>query len=103
MRGRLRVRPLERGFTSRVTVTNTGTEPLSPWKLTWTFADDQRVTHHWSSRITQTGRDVTAHPASWNGTITPGGSVDFGFNGTSGGGAADPTAFTLNGAPCTTG
>ncbi|MFE1578362.1 glycoside hydrolase family 9 protein [Streptomyces fradiae] len=91
------------GFTSRVTVTNTGTEAISPWKLTWSFADDQRITDHWGSRITQTGREVTAHPASWNGTIPPGGSVAFGFNGTSGGGAADPTAFALDGAPCTTG
>lgn len=91
------------GFTSRVTVTNTGTEAISPWKLTWSFADDQRVTHHWGSRIVQTGREVTAHPASWNGTIAPGGSVSFGFNGTSGGGAADPTAFALDDAPCNTG
>ncbi|MFV2120203.1 glycoside hydrolase family 9 protein [Streptomyces sp. Act-28] len=91
------------GFTSRVTVLNTGTEAISPWELTWSFADDQRITHHWSSRITQTGREVTARPASWNATIPPGGSVAFGFNGTSDGRPADPTAFELNGGTCTVG
>ncbi|MFJ8692647.1 glycoside hydrolase family 9 protein [Streptomyces roseolilacinus] len=91
------------GFTSRVTVTNTGTEVISPWELTWSFADDQRITHHWSSRIAQTGQEVTARPASWNGTIPPGGSVAFGFNGTSDGRAADPTAFELNGGACAIG
>ncbi|WP_093838212.1 glycoside hydrolase family 9 protein [Streptomyces aidingensis] len=90
------------GFTSYVEITNTGTEPVSPWELTWSFADNQQITHHWSSQITQTGQDVTARPAAWNGTIAPGASVSFGFNGTSAGQVADPTAFQLNGGTCTT-
>ncbi|MDT0443643.1 glycoside hydrolase family 9 protein [Streptomyces johnsoniae] len=91
------------GFTSSVTVENTGATPISPWELTWTFADDQRITNAWNAVVTQSGQDVLARPVNWNGTVPPGGSVNFGFQGTASGQAADPQAFTLNGGGCTTG
>ncbi|MEV1009406.1 glycoside hydrolase family 9 protein [Streptomyces sp. NPDC049881] len=91
------------GFSTQVTVANTGSAAVSPWELRWSFADAQRITQHWNSAVTQNGRDVTARPAAWNGSIPPGGSVNFGFNGTVTGAAADPTAFTLNGQACDVG
>ncbi|MDT0346172.1 glycoside hydrolase family 9 protein [Streptomyces litchfieldiae] len=91
------------GFTSSVTIKNTGTTPISPWELTWTFADNQRITNAWNASVTQTGRDVVARPAAWNGTVQPGGSVNFGFQGTASGAVADPQSFSLNGGACTTG
>ncbi|MGK5500137.1 glycoside hydrolase family 9 protein [Streptomyces sp. URMC 125] len=89
------------GFTSNVTVKNTGTAALGGWELTWAFPDDQKITQVWNARITQTGRNVVAKPVQWNGTIPANGTVNFGFNGTSGGQAADPTAVSLNGNRCT--
>ncbi|GAA2406037.1 cellulase [Streptomyces glaucosporus] len=89
------------GFTSNVTVKNTGTTTLNGWELTWAFADDQKITQAWNAQITQTGRNVVAKPAQWNGTIPTGSTVGFGFNGTAGGQAANPKAVSLNGKPCT--
>ncbi|MFP8942044.1 glycoside hydrolase family 9 protein [Streptomyces fenghuangensis] len=89
------------GFSTNVTVKNTGTATLSGWELTWSFADDQRITQAWNAQVVQTGRDVVAKPAQWNSTIPANGSVNFGFNGTSGGQAADPDAVSLNGKACT--
>ncbi|MDK1474874.1 glycoside hydrolase family 9 protein [Streptomyces sp. 549] len=88
------------GFTTQVVLTNTGSAEVSPWELKWAFSDDQRVTHTWNARITQDGREVTARPVSWNTAVPPGGTVNFGFNGTAGSGAADPGAFTLGGRKC---
>ncbi|MFH0241513.1 glycoside hydrolase family 9 protein [Streptomyces sp. HK10] len=89
------------GFSTNVTVKNTGTDTLSGWELTWSFDDDQRITQAWNAQVVQTGRDVVAKPAQWNNTIPANGSVSFGFNGTSGGQAADPDAVSLNGKACT--
>nr|WP_218904305.1 glycoside hydrolase family 9 protein [Allostreptomyces psammosilenae] len=89
------------GFTSYVTLKNTGTTPVTGWELKWSFADNQRITNPWSAQVTQSGAEVTARPMSWNSTIAPGASVTFGFNGTSSGTVADPTAFTMNGGACT--
>ncbi|HCA86170.1 MAG TPA: glycosyl hydrolase family 5 [Streptomyces sp.] len=85
------------GFTTQVTVKNTGAEKVSPWQLKWTFPDGQRIGHTWNARITQSGKDVVAEPVSWNTTMAAGGTVNFGFSGTSSGEAADPSAFTLGG------
>jgi endo-1,4-beta-xylanase len=90
------------GFTATVTITNTGTTPLSGWTLAFTFPSGQRLTPPgWSATWTQT-TGVTATNLSWNGTIAPGMSVGVGFNGTYAGTNTPPTAFTLNGANCTT-
>ncbi|HEX5568857.1 MAG TPA: glycoside hydrolase family 9 protein, partial [Streptomyces sp.] len=89
------------GFSTNVTVRNTGAATLNAWELRWAFPDDQRITQVWNAQVTQTGRNVAAGPVEWNSTIPAGGSVNFGFNGTSGQKAADPTAFSLNGRACT--
>jgi endoglucanase len=88
------------GFTTLVTLRNTGTTAISPWDLKWSFADDQKITDRWQAEISQSGRNVTVKPVDWNGTISPGASVNFGFNGTSAGQVADPKAFTVNGGTC---
>jgi endoglucanase len=88
------------GFTTNVALRNTGTAPISPWTLTWSFADNQRITNVWSAAVTQSGHDVTAKPLSWNTTMAPGATVWFGFNGTASGPVPDPTAFSLNGGAC---
>lgn len=63
---------------------------------------DQEITDRWQAEITQSGQNVSAKPVSWNGVISPGSSVNFGFNGTSSGQVSDPKAFTLNGGTCET-
>ncbi|MER5323863.1 glycoside hydrolase family 9 protein [Streptosporangium roseum] len=89
------------GFTTQVTVRNTGTEAVDGWALKWSFLGGQRVDDGWSASITQTGATATAGNLSWNKKIKPGGSVTFGFTGRSAPGANPaPERFLLNGALC---
>ncbi len=87
------------GFQSEVTITNTGDSTISGWELTWSFPGSQQIAQAWNAEVTQTGADVTARDAGWNGTIAPGGTASFGFIGSTAPGTA-PSEFTLNGEPC---
>jgi endo-1,4-beta-xylanase len=88
------------GFTANVTVKNTSASPLSSWTLTFAFPSGQTVTQAWSSVTTQSGSAVTVKNAAWNGSIPPGGSTQFGFNGSHNGTNAAPSSFSLNGTAC---
>lgn len=84
------------GFTSTVTLTNTGTTPFGGWTVTWTFPGDQTVTNLWSAFSTQTGETVAAHdPFDTNATVAPGASASFGMQGTWAASNASPTSFTM--------
>ena len=88
------------GFRATVKVTNTGTQPVSGWTVGWNFPGPQRVGSSWNASITQSGAAASAKNLSWNGTIAPGATVEFGFLGTPGGAQPAPAAFTLNGNTC---
>ncbi|MFG3581401.1 glycoside hydrolase family 9 protein [Micromonospora chersina] len=90
------------GFTANITITNTGTSGINGWTLAFTFpSSGQKVGQGWSANLTQTGTAVTATNVSYNGTLAPGASTSFGFNGTHTGTNPRPATFTLNGSPCT--
>jgi chitodextrinase len=89
-------------FTANVTIGNTGTATIDGWLLRWTFTAGQRVTNGWGATWSQSANQVTATNLSWNRTITPGASVQIGFQGSWSGSNPAPTSFTLNNAPCTT-
>jgi hypothetical protein len=88
------------GFGANVSVTNLG-DTINGWRLTWSFAAGQTITQAWNAVVSQSGGAVTATNASYNATITSGGSVAFGFNGAWSGSNPVPTAFGLNGTSCT--
>ncbi|GII79337.1 endoglucanase [Sphaerisporangium rufum] len=89
------------GFTTQVTLKNTGTKAIDGWSLAWSFLGGQQAGHAWSADLTQQGATVTAKNLPWNAKIAPGASITFGFNGTSSPGANPaPDLFTLNGSPC---
>ncbi|MFG2698554.1 glycoside hydrolase family 6 protein [Kitasatospora sp. NPDC048407] len=90
------------GFTADITVKNTGTATISGWTLGWTFPGDQKVTSAWNATVTQSGAAVTATDLGYNGTLAAGASTAFGLQATYGSGNTAPSAFTLNGAACTT-
>ena len=50
--------------------------------MSFGFPGDQQITSFWNANIQQSGSTVTATNASYNGTISAGGSTTFGFNGT---------------------
>ncbi len=88
------------GFGASVTITNTGNTTINGWTLAWTFANGQTVTQIWNATETQTGGSVSATNVSYNGTVAPGGTATFGFNGSWNGSNAIPTSFVLNGQTC---
>ncbi|MEU9578263.1 cellulose-binding domain-containing protein [Streptomyces chilikensis] len=87
------------GYTAAVKITNLG-DPLSGWRLTWTYAGDQKVTSSWNATVTQSDRNVTATGSGWNGNLGTGGSAEFGLQGSYQSANPTPTAFALNGVTC---
>ncbi|MGW6746628.1 glycosyl hydrolase family 18 protein [Streptomyces sp. NPDC055025] len=85
------------GFEGKWTVKNTGTTSLSSWTVEWDFPSGTAVTSGWDADITGSANHWTAKNKSWNGTLAPGASVSFGFNGS---GAGAPSNCKLNGASC---
>lgn len=88
------------GFTATVTITNSGTSAINGWTLRFSFPGGQTVSQGWSATVSQSGAAVTATNLSYNGTIAPGASVSFGFNGAHTGTNPKPTAFTVNNTAC---
>ncbi|WP_084773734.1 extracellular catalytic domain type 1 short-chain-length polyhydroxyalkanoate depolymerase [Nonomuraea candida] len=89
------------GYTAAVTVANTGGAQLTSWSLAFTLPAGQTITSAWNAAISPGSGQVTARNVAYNGTIAPGASASFGFQATHGGDTAKPSAFTLNGTPCT--
>ncbi|WP_369173796.1 glycoside hydrolase family 6 protein [Streptomyces sp. R28] len=87
------------GFTAAVTVTNSGAAK-SNWSVKWSYAGNQKVTSGWNAKISQSGAAVTATNETYNGTLSTGGSVSFGFQGSYSGTNAIPATFTLDGVTC---
>ncbi|GAB3906839.1 hypothetical protein GCM10027612_78820 [Microbispora bryophytorum subsp. camponoti] len=89
------------GFTTQVTVENTGKKAIDGWALKWSFLGGQEISHSWSAEFSQEAATVTAANETWNKTIKPHQSVTFGFNGQASPGANPvPDLFTLNGTAC---
>ncbi|XTZ16474.1 endo-1,4-beta-xylanase [Micromonospora echinospora] len=88
------------GFQATVRVSNTGTRARTGWTLRWSFPDGQRITQLWNGTHQQSGADVTVSPASWNGTLPGGGTVEVGLLGSWATANTHPSAFSLDGLPC---
>jgi hypothetical protein len=89
------------GFTSQVTIANTGTTTINGWSLTFTWPGDEVITANFNGGFSQTGANATLTNASYNGTIAPGGNITDGFQGTWTSNHANPTSFKVNGTTCT--
>ncbi|MER6529433.1 glycoside hydrolase family 18 chitinase [Streptomyces sp. NPDC001508] len=85
------------GFEGRWTVKNTGTTTINSWTVEWDFPSGTSVTSGWDADITSAGTHWTAKNKSYNGTLPPGASVSFGFNGA---GSGSPADCKLNGGSC---
>ncbi|MFJ9197841.1 glycosyl hydrolase family 18 protein [Streptomyces flaveolus] len=85
------------GFGGNWTVKNTGTTTINSWTVEWDFPSGTKVTSAWDATVTNSGDHWTAKNVGWNGTLAPGASVSFGFNGT---GSGSPSGCKLNGGSC---
>ncbi|MGX2994488.1 glycosyl hydrolase family 18 protein [Streptomyces sp. JNUCC 64] len=85
------------GFGGSWTIKNTGTTALSSWTVEWDFPTGTKVGSAWDATVTNNGNRWTAKNLGWNGSIDPGKSLTFGFNGI---GPGSPSNCSLNGNSC---
>ncbi|MEU3904851.1 glycoside hydrolase family 18 chitinase [Streptomyces goshikiensis] len=85
------------GFEGKWTVKNTGTTSIGSWTVEWDYPSGTSVTSAWDATVTGSGTHWTGKNVGWNGTLSPGASVSFGFNGA---GPGAPGGCKINGAPC---
>ncbi|MFD5327478.1 glycosyl hydrolase family 18 protein [Streptomyces sp. NPDC127092] len=85
------------GFEGKWTVKNTGTTSISSWTVEWDFPSGTAVTSAWDATVTSSGTHWTAKNVGWNGTLAPGATISFGFNGT---GSGSPSGCKVNGGSC---
>ncbi|MGW3892023.1 GH12 family glycosyl hydrolase domain-containing protein [Micromonospora chokoriensis] len=88
------------GFTADVQVTNTGSSAINGWTLNYSLPSGQTVTNAWNATVSQSGSAVTARNVGHNGSIAPGGTASFGYQGSLNGAYSSPSSFSLNGATC---
>jgi hypothetical protein len=68
------------GYQLQLTVTDNGTAPLTRWTAGLMFGDTaETIASSWNATVTQSGRQVTAVNASYNGSVAAGGSTTFGM------------------------
>ncbi|WP_406366219.1 glycosyl hydrolase family 18 protein [Streptomyces sp. NBC_01546] len=85
------------GFEGKWTVKNTGTTTITSWTVEWDYPAGTSVTSAWDATVTSSGTHWTGKNVGWNGTLAPGGSASFGFNGA---GSGSPSGCKINGASC---
>ena len=86
------------GFNADMTVTNTGTQAISDWRLSFDYGGN--ISSIWNASIvSHTGNTYVIKPADWNTNIAAGSSTTFGFTATPS--TPAPTNFVLNGTPVT--
>ncbi|MFI2640962.1 cellulose binding domain-containing protein [Streptomyces sp. NPDC018610] len=88
------------GFQATVTVTTA--RALDTWRLSWSFRDGQRIGQMWDAGVAQNGSRVTATATDYNGSVTAGGTLGFGFVASWHGANSAPYGFALNGHGCAT-
>jgi len=92
-------------FLAQISIQNTGTFIVTGgWTLIFAFPGNQQITPNtvYGANVTQSGQTVTATNLSFAPGIDAFGRVGIQFQGTfSGGTFAVPTAYTMNGVPCT--
>ncbi len=84
------------GFLANIRVTNDTSSTVDGWDVNWLFNGDNRVRNSWSAMI-EGDNPQTARNRFWNGTLSPGESVTFGFVGKSAGATEIPE---LSGSLC---
>lgn len=87
------------GFTATIKITNDGSTAINGWNINWQYSGDNRITSSYNATLTGTN-PYSATNLSWNGTVQPQQSVEFGFQGSKG--AANAEIPVINGTVCGT-
>ena len=71
------------GFSGVIRITNSGTSAISGWTVGWQYSGGDRITSSFNATLSGSN-PYSATNLSWNGSIAPNQSVEFGFQGTKG-------------------
>lgn len=80
------------GLTGSITITNTSNSAINGWSVNWQYTTN-RLSNGWNANLTGSN-PYTATNLSWNGTIQPGQSINFGFQVNKNGGVAEKPLVT---------
>lgn len=87
------------GFSATLKITNSGASAINDWDINWRYSGDNRITSSYNTTLTGSN-PYNAKNLSWNSTIQPNQTVEFGVQGTKGAAAAEVPV--INGAACGT-
>ncbi|MCM2681399.1 glycoside hydrolase family 48 protein [Echinimonas agarilytica] len=71
------------GFVASIRITNTGTTAVNGWQIGWEYSDGSTVSSSWNTNLSGSNPYIIT-PLSWNSTIQPGQSIEFGVQGNKG-------------------
>lgn len=75
------------GYTATIRLTNTSSQTMNGWDVSWHYNNNQ-ITNSWNALLSG-NNPWHAAPLAWNGDITPGTFVEFGFQVEKNGGATE--------------
>ena len=81
------------GFDAKIRITNDGTTAINGWTVNWQYSGDNRVTSSYNATFSG-ANPYSATNLSWNASIAPNQTVEFGFQGSKGGAAAQVPVIT---------
>ncbi|WP_347330445.1 pectate lyase [Marinimicrobium locisalis] len=76
------------GATASVQITNTGSDTIEGWNVSWAY-DSNEITSHWNANVSGSN-PYSASNLSWNDTLAPGQSISFGLQVNTNGAAEIP-------------
>ncbi|WP_039917206.1 cellulose binding domain-containing protein [Cellvibrio mixtus] len=68
------------GFTGAIRIKNNTAQTLNGWSVNWQYPDTKKVTSIWNAKLGG-NNPYTANNDTWNASIQPGQTVEFGFQG----------------------
>src|SRR5690554_2096138 len=84
------------GYTGTITIDNTDSSALNGWNVNWQY-NTNRITSSWNANVSGSN-PYSASDLGWNGNISPGQVVEFGFQVDKNGGSAETPS--VNGTVC---
>lgn len=87
------------GFVAVVRITNNSTEAVDGWDVQWEYPEAVEIIRYWSVQL-EGDNPYIATPLSWNSTVSPGQTVEFGLEGRKLNSETSPPAPELTGSGC---
>ncbi len=89
------------GQVLRAELRNTGTQPISGWRISWTETADFQLVNSWNGTLAVSGRGISVAPVSWNSSIAPAAAIEVGMQLSYSSARPLPSAASVEGRSCT--